>query len=138
MQARPFLISESLPVDAATFATAVGASPDAAHRWVRRASCGLPWHWCQIGSLEALRHANVALDKLQNIYRQLAASTSIQSSDDPLPDALAIFAVVGSSDLELQVEARVFCVANGAVIEDPATGSAALAWVFHQNCGDIR
>lgn len=128
MQARPFLISEFLSVDAASLAAALGVSPDAAHhRWVRRASCGLPWHWCRIDSLETLRQSNVALDKLQVLYRQLAASTSIQSNDDPLPDALAIFAVVGSSDLELHVEARVFCVANGAVIEDPATGSAALA-----------
>jgi trans-2,3-dihydro-3-hydroxyanthranilate isomerase len=113
LEAAPRGVSD--PIAAASVLRAVGLSAQDALSRVRLSGCGLDFAFLRVDPA-ALERAVPAVLPLAGIVPALGR--------DPI-GGVSVYAVQAADELPLRIRARVFCPDVG-VLEDPATGSAAL------------
>lgn len=129
MRARPFFLSERQPLYPEKLAEATGLKAnelDQRVKFVRGGSCGLPWPVIAFDSLETLDKLSVGTSGLLGWIAAARQGVSDGAEAGKFIDGFAAIVVDKQAEVT-QVRARIFFDANGSVVEDPATGSAALA-----------
>jgi predicted PhzF superfamily epimerase YddE/YHI9 len=125
MRAEAHFITARLPYGLDQLAAVLGHTEQQA-KYVRRASCGLPWLYTELNSEEAVVQTRASVSHLKSYCNGLHANLGGEDAREPWLTGLVAFAVVGQQDGQVQIKARVFFDENGTLIEDSATGSAAL------------
>ena len=95
-------------------------------RFVRRASCGLPWVYACLDDVELVKGAKVAADKLE--AWSYALKDSLKAQDHWIHGLVILTTGDQGKGNHLSIRARVFFSEDGALTEDIATGSAALGY----------
>jgi predicted PhzF superfamily epimerase YddE/YHI9 len=95
-------------------------------RFVRRASCGLPWLYACLDSPDAVINAQMSSSHLKQYCDELKTQITPEEGRDMRENGLVSFAVIKNSEEGLEIKARVFYDEHGVLVEDSATGSAAL------------
>ncbi|GAA97538.1 uncharacterized protein L969DRAFT_42194 [Mixia osmundae IAM 14324] len=124
MTAKASLITGRLPVNAQLAKTAfnLANAPIA----LRRAGCGLNW-LCMHVPVHELASIIVDTKQLGAWSEDVKASADAQDVVGNWLSGCAVFALEDTIEGQVSLKVRVFFVEHGNVIEDPATGSAALA-----------
>jgi len=125
-------VTGRLPVLPREITAMLGFAPEEAEsiqskvRFVRRASCGLPWLYIGMDSIDSVKALNVELAPLLQWCDLLKDSIDEDDKQDRWLNGISTFAVERDPSGDLKVYARVMLEENGSIMEDPATGSAAL------------
>ena len=120
----------SVPQDLLISAIGLGSEAISSIKFIRRASCGLPWHFVQLDSAESVKAIKPTGGALYALAEALREAVEKNAFKEVWPDGLVVFAVTPSSHAATSVYTRVVFQQQkgGSMVEDPATGSAALGY----------
>lgn len=129
MRARAFFVTGRLPLLPDILPAALGLSNFKGNPvdYVRRSSCGLAWQFAQLSSVEAVKKVVINYETFVNWSSTLRDAVSEEERRDRWFAGIVVFAVDTSNEGETQIYARVLFQEGAGLVEDPATGSAALA-----------
>lgn len=125
-------VTKRLPVLPAELTSALGfpaSGADAVRskvKFIRRAACGLSWIYICLDNVASVESINVGLGPLRAWGDLLNQSMDEEDKQGRWLNGISVFSVDKAEDGNLKIYARVILEENGSLVEDPATGSAAL------------